>query len=415
MAHDAFHATAHPPRAYSAKTRSRADGTATHYLEISAAIVFLLAAALYVTSLTGGGAFPRDIMNFVAGRDFLNVWMYGRAAFESDPGRFYNVDIYNAALRALLGGAYPGQTWSYPPALFLIAWPFGFLNYLPALALFTLGGISFFVWAARRAIDDRSQLAILVISPAAILCLISGQFSFFGAGLLILIFLSLDKRPLLAGALIGLFVIKPQLALFFPVILIASGRWRVFSAAAISAAAIALVTAAIFGPQIWIDYVKVGLPSQNLVLVEPYRLGAPLMPTIFMNARWLGADYATAMAVQLCFTALAVALLVFAYRAHKDADPWLLAALFLACSVFGSPYLMSYDLLPLTFAAILLRATGRLDAQGQRFAALVYWLPLIQFTLGQFYLPGASLIAPAFALYLVALLRGRAGAPLTAS
>jgi hypothetical protein len=60
----------------------------------------------------------------------------------------------------------------------------------------------------------------------------------------------------------------------------------------------------------------------------------------------------------------------------KTADPWLLAALFLACSVFGSPYLMSYDLLPLTFAAILLRATGRLDMQGQRLAVLVYWLPL---------------------------------------
>lgn len=415
MAHDAFHPAAVPPRERDGKTRSRAGGAATHYLEIAAGSVFLLAATLYATSLTWSGGLPRDYMSFVAGRDFLNVWMYGRAAFEADPGRYYNVDVYNAVVRAFTGGAYPGQTWSYPPALLLVAWPFGLTNYLTALLLFTLGGIAFCLWAAHRVLPSRLALATLVVSPAAILCLISGQFSFFVTGLMILIFLHLDRRRLLAGALIGLFVIKPQLVLFFPVILIASGRWRVFAAAAVTAIAIVLVTAAIFGPQIWIDYIRVGLPAQNLVLVEPYRLGAPLMPTIFMNARWLGANYATAMAAQLFFTALALAFLVRAYRVYKDEDPWLLAALFLACSVFGSPYLMSYDLLPLTFAAVLLRATDRVDAQGKRIAALLYWLPLIQFALGQFYLPGASLIAFAFALYVMVFLRLRRDAALTAS
>jgi len=399
MAHDAFHAAALPPRVYGAP----------RYLEISAAIFCLIVATLYVTSLTWGGSLPRDYMSFIVGRDFLNFWMYGRAALESDPGRFYNVDLYNAALRTLAGGNYPGQTWSYPPSIMLVAWPFGLVGYLPALAVWTIGSAAFFLWAASRALPDRMLLAILVISPAAILCLISGQFSFLIAGMMIIIFRWLDRRPMLAGFLIGLLIIKPQLGLFFPVILIASGRWRVFAAAALTAIAVTVITAAIFGPQIWFDYVRIGLPNQNLVLIEPFRLGAPLMPTIFMNARWLGANYTTAMALQACFTAVAVVALFWAYRGRKDADPWLLAALFFACSVFGSPYLMSYDLLALTFAAILLRATGRLDAQGQRLAVLVYWLPLIAFVLGQFYLPGASLIAPAFALYLMMRLKNPPG------
>jgi hypothetical protein len=401
MAHDALHAAALPPRAHGAPTR---------YLEISAGVFFLAVATLYVTSVTWGGPLPRDYLTLAVGRDFLNFWMYGRAAFESDPGRFYNVDLYNAALRALIGGNYPGQTWSYPPSVMLVAWPFGLLSYLQALAAWTLGSVVFFLWTAGRVLPDRKLLAILVVSPAAILCLISGQFSFLTAGMMIMIFLWLDRRPVLAGILIGLMIIKPQLGLFFPVILIASARWRVFCAAALTAVAVTLITAAIFGPQIWLDYIGVGLPNQNLVLIEPYRLGAPLMPTIFMNARWLGANYAVAMTLQLCFTAFAAAALLWAYRNRKAADPWLLAALFLACSVFGSPYLMSYDLLPLTFAAILLRATGRLDMQGQRLAVLVYWLPLIQFALGQFYLPGASLIAPAFALYLMVRLKNPSGA-----
>ena len=50
--------------------------------------------------------------------------------------------------------------------------------------------------------------------------------------------------------------------------------------------------------------------------------------------------------------------------------------------------------------------SGALAAQGRRIAVLVYWLPLIQFALGQLYLPGAALIAPAFALCLIAGLQG---------
>src|SRR3954451_3838780 len=105
MAHDTLHAAARPPRTRDAATR---------YLEISVGVFFLTVAALYVTPITWGGPLPRDYMTLAVGRDFLNFWMYGRAAFDSDPARFYDVDLYRAALRALAGGNYPGQTWSYP-------------------------------------------------------------------------------------------------------------------------------------------------------------------------------------------------------------------------------------------------------------------------------------------------------------
>ncbi len=374
-------------------------------LEIFAAVFFALAAALYISSVSWTAALPRDYLGLAIGRDFLNFWTYGRAALEADPGRFYDVGLYNEALRALAGSDYPGQTWSYPPSVMLAALPFGQLGYLPALALWTAATAAFFLWAAGGQLPDRKHLAALIFSPAALLCLVSGQSAFLTAGMMILIFAWLDRRPALAGMLIGLLVIKPQLGLFFPVILIASGRWRVFFAAALTAIAVTITTAVAFGPKVFVDYAATGLPNQNLVLIEPYRLGAPLMPTIFMNMRWLGAGYEAAMAIQLCFTVFAAAVLWWAYRRRREADPWLLAALFLACSVFGSPYLMSYDLLPLAFAAVLLLQRGALDAQGRRIAVLVYWLPLIQFALGQFYLPGAALIAPAFALCLMAALR----------
>jgi hypothetical protein len=223
--------------------------------------------------------------------------------------------------------------------------------------------------------------------------------------MLIGVFAWLDRRPLAAGALIGLLTLKPQLGIFLPVLLIASGRWRVFLAAALAAAAVAALTAALFGPQVWIDYVTKGIPVQNQVLGDPRLIAAPFMPTIFMNMRSLGAGYDLAMAVQLGFSVLAAAAVFWAYRFRRDADPLLLMALFFACAVSGTPYLLVYDTLPLTFAAVLLLASGRLDAMGVRLALLSYWLPVIQMAFGTFHIPGPALIAPALALYLLACLK----------
>ena len=54
----------------------------------------------------------------------------------------------------------------------------------------------------------------------------------------------------------------------------------------------------------------------------------------------------------------------------------------------------------------MLLASGKLDAQGRTLAKLVYWLPLIQIAFGTYHVPGAALIPPAFAAYLLLRLIG---------
>jgi hypothetical protein len=46
--------------------------------------------------------------------------------------------------------------------------------------------------------------------------------------MLLTIFAWLDRKPLPAGIPLGLLTPKPQLGALFPVMLVASGRWRVF-------------------------------------------------------------------------------------------------------------------------------------------------------------------------------------------
>jgi hypothetical protein len=374
-------------------------------LALLGSVLFAATIAAYACTTDWSGTIPRDGTTLAVGRDFLNLWMYGRAAGSADPGRFYDLAAYHDALRSLLGMELNGQNWSYPPSAMLLAAPFGQLGYLTALACWTLTGIAVFLVVARRHVTGWRVLIPIALSPAALFCLISGQSSFLTAAMLIAILASLDRRPLTAGVLIGLLTIKPQLGLLFPFMLIASGRWRVFAAAAMTSLALVVATAAVFGPQIWVDFVVKGLPVQGIVLADPDRIATPFFPTVFMNLRGLNLSYPVAMAVQAVFSAAALGAVIWAFRFRKDADPALMMALVLACSVCASPYLLAYDLLPLTFAAVALLATARLDAPGRRLAQLVYWTPALQLALGTYHLPGPALIAPAFAAYLLTRLK----------
>ena len=374
-------------------------------LSILGAFFFGVAVIGYLATASWQPEIARDGTSLVVGRDFLNFWMYGRATPTADPSRFYDAAEYNRALQGLLGAGYPGQNWSYPPSVLFFAAPFGQLGYFPALLLWTLLGAVIFFAVARRHISDNRLLVALLLSPAAVLCVISGQSSLITAAMLVTIFAWLDRSPIAAGVLVGLLTLKPQLGILFPVMLIASARWRVFAAAAMTTLFIAGATALVFGPQVWVDFATKGLAVNNLVLADPERIATPFYPTVFMNLRGLDLPYSTAMAVQLCVSAFAVAAVVWAFWFRRNANPLMLMALFLACSVAAVPYMLSYDTLALTIAALLLLGAGSLDAAGRRLVQLVYWLPLIQMVFGNWHVPGPALIAPAFAIYALTRLR----------
>lgn len=366
----------------------------------------LVSLVAYVATLSFRDPYPRDGSSLIIGRDFINLWMYGRAAFTVDPGRWYDLASYHAALRDLLGMELTGPNWSYPPTVMWLAAPFGQLPYLVALLAFSLLGPPLLACVARHDLSDRRIVVLVLVSPAAVFCLICGQGAFLFAALLIAIFAVLDRRPVLAGCLIGLLTIKPQLGLLFPVLLLASGRWRAFVAASITMVALAAVTAMVFGLDSWRQYIELGLPVQGQVLADPDGIATPFFPTIYMNLRGIGAAPSVALAIQGVIAIAAAAAVAVAARWAGTVDRDLARAQFFAASVCASPYLLDYDLLPLTYAAVALLAAGRLDGIGRRLAQAVYWMAALQLALGSFRVPGAALIAPLFAAYLTYRLKG---------
>jgi len=362
--------------------------------------MFLLTVFSYLLTTSWIPPFPRDKAGYVLGRDFLNLWMYGHAALGIDPARFYDVTTYNDELARLLGPGYPGQNWPNPPIALVLMMPFGLLGYFPALATWFAVSILAFYLAGHREVLDLRVLLTIFASPAALMCVISGQSSLLTTAALLTIFAWLDKRPVLAGVLIGLLTVKPQLGLLFPFALIASGRWRVF----ISAAAVAVILFALSidlgGIQAWHDYIDKALPLQREVLSDPSGIAVPFQPSIFMNVRGLLGNRIGEI-VQLMFTVAAIAAVCAAFHRRNSGNPPELRALFFACTASATPYLGAYDLLPLTFAAVTLIADERLDATGRRLAQLVFWVPALQLLLGNLQIPGPGFVAPALAAYLL--------------
>jgi hypothetical protein len=376
----------------------RDDSDETLKLLARVAPLFALSyAVLWVANLDLSHPIPRDGTTLAVGRDFLTFWMAARASWAADPQRFYDLATYQAEVARMVGPGYLGQVWSYPPSIMLVAAPFAGLPYLPALALWTVLGPLLLFLSVRSWIADRQLQIALLLSPAAVFCLISGQFAFLATAVILNVLRLRQSRPWLAGALLGLLTLKPQLGLFFPIMLLAARDWRVIGGAIASAAAIVAATAICWGIEPWLAYWTLGMPTQSRVLSDPQVLGGPFMPTVFMNLRSAGVAASVAGWAQAAAALVAVALIAWRFRTRPSADDWSANALFLAAAVFGTPYLMSYDTLPLTAAALLALPTGR---TGRLLVLATYFLTLLQLVCGGLHLPGPALIPLALALYL---------------
>lgn len=294
-----------------------------------------------------------DGQGFFLGRDFLNFWHYGIAAWSDDPVRWYDDVYYNGVLDRLLPGLdYGYQQFSYPPHYMLLAAPFGLIGYYWALALFTGLGLLAYARIVTRPFEDVAYRRALWLAPPLVICLICGQISILLTVLFITIYRTLDTRPLLAGLLIALMTVKPQVGFLFPVFLLATGRYRVFAAA--SAGTVAFIGASVLlhGVEVWEVYFDSGIANQSRTLVYSHPWTLALMPTTFVNLIVAGMAADTAM---LLHGLLAIgAAIAMAWGARRAADPLSGYAMLVGAAFVATPYLMVYDTLVLVWVVVAL-------------------------------------------------------------
>jgi len=375
------------------------------------AAVSLMVAWFVLSGTHWMGGYLIDGQGYILGRDFLNFWHYGIAAWRGDALSFYDLGFYNRVLDALIPGYdYPDQNWSYPPHYMLLAAPFGLLGYHPALALYTgLGLLLYWRVVVALAGGWERRLALMAM-PTLVVCLLCGQVSALLAVVLVTIYRTLDRRPEIAGLMIALLTVKPQIGLLIPLFLILTGRWKVMFVATAATLAFVGLSAAWHGTDIWRHYLTVGISTQSTTLTESNVIVMGLMPTAFVDMVMLGAPRQAALAAQALFAAFAVAMLWLTIRATRD--DFLRFAALVAASFVVTPYLMSYDTLVIGWVLIGLAARAEFSPA----QAAIYWLAMILCPLGVVMalvgLPGAPLVLAAISWWVLAeARRGAAIAP----
>jgi hypothetical protein len=303
--------------------------------------------------------------------DFANLWAGGTLATEGMAGTALDPEAYRAWTRQTFTPDLPEREWSYPPTMLLLSAPFAQLPLGSAYLVWTFGTL-LALWLALRGSGVAIPVAIAtVLSPSACVDLIFGQTGALTAALFLGGMLLIDRRPIVAGILIGLLTVKPQLGLLIPICLIASGRWRVLVAATVTMVALIVATGILFGWDLFSLYLEKTAPLMRAVLEAPFP--KPYQAngiTVFLALRTLGGSVSLAYAIQALAVLGAVVVTWQVWR-RGAGDLTLRVALVACLALLATPYGYSYDMVAYSFATIVLLAR---DGWRLKPAPLLCWL-----------------------------------------
>ena len=186
------------------------------------------------------------------GTDFSNVYAAGSLTWQGRSADAYVPALQHAAEKAVFDGReVPFYGWHYPPFFFAVAVLVAAAPYGWGLAAWLAASFAAYLAAIRAILPRRETVLVAAAFPAVFVNVGHGQNGFLTAALLGGALHWLDRRPWLAGVLIGLLAYKPQFGVLIPIALLAGGRWRSIGAAATTVAALATISFALLGSGVW--------------------------------------------------------------------------------------------------------------------------------------------------------------------
>jgi len=286
--------------------------------------------------------------------DFLSFWSAGRLALSGHAAQAYDWPAMHALQQQLMHHAAAGFLgWAYPPLFFTVAMLLALLPYGAAFLAWIGVSIALYATSVMVIARDRRALFLALAAPASLACATVGQNGFLTAALMAGVLLQLERRPLLAGLLLGLLTYKPHFGLLFPVALLFGGHWRTFAAAVVSTVMI-LCLSWLVTPDSLAAFAG-HLSGMSNDFLSHGRAGFYKLQSVYGLIRMTGAPDSVAFAVQgLLFLAMA-GFTAWLWRTEKDVS--LRCAGLCAATLLATPYLFLYDFPILSVAiAFLWRA-----------------------------------------------------------
>ena len=302
------------------------------------------------------------------GSDFLAFWGGGRAVLFGFPEFAYDLAWQE---RTQTSAGFDGwYAFVNPPPFLFLAAPFAALPYPAAWIAWVVLTYAAWAWVSVRALPRLWPLVL--VFPGALIAAGHAQNGFVTGALLVGGVALLDRRPLVAGALLGALIVKPHLALLVPFWLAAGGRWRAFAAAAASAAGLLLLSWLAFGTNAMIGYVNSWQASAAIMRAADADF-LLRMATPYAQVRLFAGE--TAALVVSGVIALAMLALVVLSGRRFGGDAMAGGALMLAATALASPYLFNYDLPFLVLPILWLVREGLRDGfrQWEKLLLVALW------------------------------------------
>ena len=284
------------------------------------------------------------------GTDFSNVYAAGSLTWQGRPAEAYQPARQHAEEKAVFGGReVPFYGWLYPPFFFSVAFLVASVPYAWGLAIWLAASLAAYLAAMRAILPRPETLLIAAAFPAVFINIGHGQNGFLTAALLGGALHWLDRRPWLAGVLIGLLAYKPQFGVLIPVALLAGGRWSTIGAAVATIAALLAVSFVTLGDGVWHAFADSMTFTQTVVL-EQGGIGWEKIQSVFSAMRMWGAGVHLAYAVQIALALMLAASLAWLWQSNAEFE--LKASALATASLLATPYVLDYDLVALAIGIV---------------------------------------------------------------
>lgn len=311
---------------------------------------------------------------FLHFHDYLVFWASGPVVREHGLATLYDPAAFSAEQNVLLAGVLNRQAvyrpWLYPPTFLVISTLLAWLPVMMGAWLIQLGGLA----VLRTAFAERTIVWLAVIgSPAAFSTLAAGQLSAWITAAILGGILLMERRPVLAGALLGFVSVKPHVFVLLPLALLSARAWRALGACLASAATLGLISLARFGWAAWAHWLSTSTGPGH-VLDRGFDAVGPLMGSAFASIRAVGGSVSGAWAVQGVAMLVAVGAVVVAFRSPSTPHRRLLVLS--AATMLFAPYWLPYDLLlpTATIALAFVSPEPKPRLIGEQAVWLAMWL-----------------------------------------
>lgn len=338
-------------------------------------LTLLLTLMLAVTARFISDNFLSNSLEARPARDFIAFWATSKLILVNQPAAAYDFGTLVSVIKQSVGYEVK-LAWLYPPTLQLFVAPIALIPYKTAYALFISFSLLIYIYSSKLLIKKNSHLLGIISFPAVYLCIIYGQNSIFTAALVLFFIFYIDKKPVLAGLILGLLAVKPQMAILFPIALLAGRHWRALASAASTQIFLILVSIYFFGIETWIAFFDTS--KQPVEWIQSGLLSWEGMTSLFSFSKILGSNNVTAYIIHTAFSILFLLMLWYTWRNHKDIK--LRSSTLVLAALTATPYIQEYELVWLIIPLLLLTQYAMIHGwhKWQRELYILAWItPLL--------------------------------------